>query len=86
MIEDKVTSDSALLRTFQFSCAELGVTSAKEVAVLPDLHLRLVKKMVHVHGNEMLENRRLLLSQDAGTTVDVPLMLREKLKVMAAKE
>ena len=78
MIEGKVTSDSGLRQTFQFSCAEQGVTSANEVAVLPDLHLRFVK-MVHIHGNE-------LLSQIVGVTVEVPLMLRDKLKVMAARE
>lgn len=54
--------------------------------MLPDLHEKFVKRIVHTHGNELLENRRMIASMDAGVTVDDPLMLREKLKVMAANK
>ena len=85
MIENRVKSDSDLLRTFVFSCSEVGVPPCR-AAVLPKLHLTLIKKMVHTHCNKLLENHRLLASMDAGVTLEVPLMLRDKLKVMAAKE
>ena len=78
-----MTGDDDLLRTFRFACTEVGVTSAD---FMPDIHETLVKKMVHTHGNELLENRRMLGSIDLGITLDVPLMLREKLKVMASKD
>lgn len=53
-------------------------------AVLPQLHFTLVKKIVHTDCNEVLGSRRLLLSVDAGVILEVPLMLRDQLKVMAA--
>ena len=84
LIEDKVTNDHNVLRAFVFSCSEVGVPSC-HAAILPQLHLTLVKKMVHTHCNEVLENRRILSSMDAGVTLEVPLMLRDRLKVMAAK-
>ena len=68
---------------FRFSCAQCGVAS---LDCLSDVHEMLVKKVVHTHGNELLENRRMLANVDLGVTLDVPLMLREKLKVMAAKD
>ena len=84
VIEDKVTGSSDLLSTFVFSCSEVGVPSSCS-DVLQQIHLTLVKKMAHTYCNELLENRRLLASVDAGVTLEVPLMLRDKLKVMAAK-
>ena len=65
-----------------FSCSEVEVPSCR-AAVLPKLHLTLVKKMVHTHCNEVLENHHLLSSVDAGVILEVPLMLRDQLKVMA---
>ena len=83
VIEDKATCDVGLQRTFTFSCSEIGVPPHYN-RVLPQLHLTLVKKIVHTHCKEMLENHRLLASMDAGVTLEVPLMLRDKLKVMVA--
>lgn len=71
----------ALLRSFVFGCREAGITDSEEVAVLPEIHLCLLKKMVHTHGNEVLENRRML----SGLVIEVPLMLRDSLKTMAAQ-
>ena len=85
VIEDKVTGSSDLLDSFVFACSEVGVPSFCS-DVLQQLHLTLAKKIVHTYCNEVLENRRLLSSMDAGVTLEVPLMLREKLKVIASKK
>ena len=68
------------------TCCVHLCSHAQKLGSLPKLHLTLIKKMVHTHCNELLENHRLLASMDAGVTLEVPLMLRDKLKVMAAKE
>ncbi len=70
-----------LLRSLMFGYSEAGITDTELVAVLPEIHESLLKKMIHTHGNEVLENRRML----SGVVIDVPLMLRDGLKVMVAQ-
>ena len=79
MIEDKVTSDSDLLRAFMFR--SWGATLSPCCPTAVALHL-----LIHTHCNEVIETCRLLASADAEVTLEVPLMLRDKLKVMAAKD
>ena len=65
-----------------FGCREVGITDPKLTAVLPEIHQLLLVKMIHTHGNEVLEDRRML----GNVLVVVPLMLRDSLKVLAAKQ
>ena len=78
--------DDGLRRSFIFSCGEVGITDPTLVAVLPEIHQMLLTKMIHTHGNELIENRRMLGNLYSGVVVEVPLMLRDSLKVLAAKQ
>ena len=52
--------------------------------MLPEVHKILANKMVHTYGNELLENRQ-MVGKDVGDSVlEVPLMLPDTLKVIAA--
>ncbi len=77
--------DLELTRSFIFSCGELGIKDPELVGILPKVFAVLLKKMVHTHGNELLESRNLLGNLYSGVVVDTPLMLRDSLKVMAVK-
>ena len=79
-------SDDGLQRSFAFSCREAGISDPKLLAVLPEVHRMLLTKMIHTHGNELIENRRMLGNLYSGVVVEVPLMLRDSLKVLAAKQ
>ena len=85
VIEDKLLNDQELTRSFIFSCGEVGITDPGLVSVLPSIHKILLVKMVHTHGNGLLENRRMLGNLHSGVLVEVPLMLRDSLKVMATQ-
>ena len=54
------TSARTLLTSFTFSCRESGIKEPHLIAVLPEVHKLLVKKMVHTYGNELVENNQLL--------------------------
>ena len=73
--------DLHLEKVFQFTCQELGIFSD----ALPNMHRLLLKRMLHTHGNELLQNRRLLENVETGHCVDAPSMLRENLKVLVTR-
>ncbi len=72
--------DATLQKSFVFSCGEAGIEDSD---LLAELQQVLLTKMLHTHGNELLESRRLLGNLYSGVVVDAPLMLRDSLKVMA---
>ena len=63
-----------------FSCGEIGIP---ESGILKEIHEKLLERMLHTHGNELVQNRRMLTNLQEGR-VDAPLMLRDSLKVVAA--
>ena len=77
---------NGLKKSFMFGCREVGITDAKMTVILPEIHQLLLVKMIHTHGNEVLENRRVLGNVYSGVVMEVPLMLRDSLKVLAAKQ
>ena len=81
-MEDDLLGDNTLLMSFTFSCRESGIKEPHLIAVLPEVHKLLVKKMVHTYGNELVENNQ-LLRKKGEPVLEVPLMLRDTLKVMA---
>ena len=81
-MEDDLLGDKTLLTSFTFSCRESGIKEPHLIAVLPEVHKLLVKKMVHTYGNELVENNQ-LLRKKGEPVLEVPLMLRDTLKVMA---
>ena len=83
-MEEEVMNDKELLKVFMFSCCEAGISEPQLNSVLPEVHKILANKMVHTYGNELLENRQ-MVGKDVGDSVlEVPLMLRDTLKVIAA--
>ena len=86
VLEEEMLGDDSLLRAFTFSCHEIGIIDPKLTAVLPAIHQMLLVKMIHTHGNELIENRRMLGNLYSGVVLEVPLMLRDSLKVLAAKQ
>ena len=54
--------------------------------MLPEVHVHkiLAKKTVHTYGNELLENRRMVGKEVGDSVLEVPLMLRDTLKVITA--
>ena len=81
-MEDDLLGDKTLLTSFTFSCCDSGIKEPHLIAVLPKVHELLVKKMVHTYGNELVENNQ-LLRKKGEPILEVPLMLRDTLKVMA---
>lgn len=80
VLENTIIKDKDLYYTFLFCASEAGVDTSNE-SLNEKMFLRLTTKMIHSHGNELIQNRALL----SGQTVDAPLMLREELKVLASK-
>ena len=58
-----------------------GIEKPHLIAVLPEVHKILVKKMVHTYGNELLQNCQ-LLRKKGEPVLEVPLMLQDTLKVL----
>ena len=81
-MEQELKADESLLHNFRFCCLEIGLPPTD---VLPQIHHMLLEKMLHTHGNEMIQNRRMLDNIKKGKMVDVPLMLRDSLKVLATR-
>ena len=81
-MEQELKADENLLQIFRFSCSELGVPPTD---LLPQIHYMLLQKMLHTHGNELVQNRRMLANIQEGKVVDAPLMLRDSLKVLATQ-
>ena len=81
-MEDDLLGDKTLLMSFTFSCYDSGIKEPHLITVLPKVHELLVKKMVHTYGNELVENNQ-LLRKKGEPILEVPLMLRDTLKVMA---
>ena len=73
----------SLFKAFVFSCREIGVK--EDVDLLRSIYFTLLSKMVHTHGNEFIQNRRLMANLQSGKKVDAPVMLRDTLKVLAAQ-
>lgn len=83
-MEEEILKDSKLLKLFEFSCTEAGIQDEVSKTSLPNVHHILLKKMVHTYGNELLQNRQMILNRQGGVVLEVPMMLRETLKVKAA--
>ena len=64
-----------LFKVFTFTCREFDITEEKDV--LQSVCNTLLEKMVHTHGNELVQNRRMLANIQSRKTVDAPTMLRE---------
>ena len=75
-----------LLKVFVFSCHEAGVPKDTEYKTLQEIHCTLLEKMIHTHGNEFIQNRRMLNNIKEGKTVDTPTMLRDTLKILATQD
>lgn len=80
-MEDGLLGNKTLLASFTFSCRESGIKDPHLIPVLPEVHKILVKKMVHTYGNELLQNSQ-LLRKKGEPVLEVPLMLRDTLKVL----
>ncbi len=81
VLEKEIMSDTELEKTFKFSCRELAIRDE----VLPQVHQMLLQRMIHTHGNELIQRHRMLENIEAGQCVDAPLMLRDSLKVLAVQ-
>ena len=81
VMEEEILEDAKLLKSFEFSCTEAGIQDEASKSSLPKLHQILLKKMVHTYGNELLQNRQMILNRQGGIVLEVPMMLRESLKV-----
>ena len=79
-------NDKELVKVFMFSCCQAGMSEPQLNSVLPEVHVHkiLAKKMVHTYGNELLENRRMVGKEVGDSVLEVPLMLRDTLKVITA--
>ena len=84
VMEEEILKDTKLLKSFEFSCNEAGIQDEVSKSTLPKIHQILLKKMVHTYGNELLQNRQMILNRQGGIVLEVPIMLRESLKVKAA--
>ena len=69
------------MQNFRFSCLEIGIPPTD---ILPQIHHMLLGKMLHTHGNELVQNRCMLANIEEGKVFDAPMMLRDSLKVLAA--
>ena len=83
-MEEEILEDAKLLQSFEFSCTEVGIQDEASKSSLPKLYQILLKKMVHKYGNELLQNRQMILNRQGGIVLEVPMLLRESLKVKAA--
>ena len=79
-------NDKELVKVFMFSCCQAGMSEPQLNSVLPEVHVHkiLAKKTVHTYGNELLENRRMVGKEVGDSVLEVPLMLRDTLKVITA--
>ena len=83
-MEEEIVKDAKLLKSFEFSCSEAGIQDEVSKSSLPKVHQLLVRKMVHTYSYELLKNRQMILNRQGGIVLDIPMMLREILKVKAA--
>ena len=86
VMEEEIQKDKKFLKSFELSCAEVGIQDEVSKSSLPKIHQILIKKMVHTYGNELLQNRQMILNRQGGIVLEVPMMLRESLKVKAASD
>ena len=79
-------NDKELVKVFMFSCCQAGMSEPQLNSVLPEVHVHkiLAKKTVHTYGNELLENRQMVGKEVGDSVLEVPLMLRDTLKVITA--
>ena len=57
----RIEGKEGLFKSFKFSCCEAGVIG--EDAVLHQIHNTLLDKMIHTHGNEFIQNRRMMANR-----------------------
>lgn len=81
-MEQELKADQSLIQNFTFSCLEIDLAPSDS---LPQVHHMLLEKMIHTHGNEIVQNRRMLANIAEGKVVDAPMMLRDGLKVLATQ-
>ena len=79
-MEKELKADESLMQNFHFSCLEIGIPPTD---ILLQIHHMLLEKMLHPHGNELVQNRCMLANIEEGKVVDAPMMLRDSLKVLA---
>ena len=82
-MEDEVVGDKQLQRALCFGCYEVGILVRDEDVF--EGHQLLLQRMIHTHGNELLERKCILDGVDTGKLVEAPLMLRDTLKVLATQ-
>lgn len=80
-MEDDLLADQELQRAFHFGCCEVEVGGEG----VSKAHQLLLRRMIHTHGNELVESKRMLDGIDTGKLVEAPLMLRDTLKVLATQ-
>ena len=71
-MEKELKADESLMQNLRFSCLEIGIPPTD---ILPE-------KMLHTHGNELVQNRCRLANIEEGKVVDAPMILRDSLKVL----
>ena len=74
-MEEEVMIDKELLKVFIFSCCEAGISEPQLNSVLPEVHKILANKMIHIYGNELLENCQVVGKDVGDSELEVPLML-----------
>ena len=81
VMEEKVLSDKDIEKVFIFGCQEIGIP-ADQMDNLAKINQLLLKRMIHTHGNELLQNHYLLQGKNY---VDASVMLRDTLKVLVGQ-
>ena len=80
VIEEQMKTNTSLFQLFCFSSQEAG--AIEDIEAKKVVYHQLIEKMVHTHGNEFIQNRRMLTNMQSGK-LDAPVMLRDTLKVIA---
>lgn len=84
-MEEEILQNVDILTQFTFSCYECDISDPQLLDVVPDVHKLLLKKMIHTYGNELVQNTQ-LLRKHSEPVLEVPLMLRDTLKVIAGSK
>ena len=79
-----MVADEELMRAFLFGCYEAGVVVGHNKDA-SKAHQLLLQRMIHTHGNELVESKRMLEGVDTGKLLEAPLMLRDTLKVLVSE-
>ena len=80
-MEEEILQNVDILTQFTFSCYECDISEPQLLDVVPEVNKLLLKKMIHTYGNELVQN-----TQNSEPVLEVPLMLRDTLKVIAGSK